>query len=296
MRIGSYSVDLIETCRFALDGGAMFGVVPKNLWARAYPHVDEQNRIAMAARALLIRGKGRTIVVDAGCGHKMGEKLESIYALDHSRFTLRDGLAAHGVAPDDVTDFVYTHLHFDHAGGSTVRAADGTVVPLFPNARHYVQTEQLAWARNPTDKDRASFMPENWEPVAERGLIEEVEGTCGILRGIELRPMYGHTKAMQLVIVYGESDPLDEEGTTARGLVYMADLAPTAAHIPFPYIMGYDNFPLTTLEEKKAFIPEAYEREWLLCFEHDAFTDAVLLGQGAKGFEAAATVRLTDPL
>jgi glyoxylase-like metal-dependent hydrolase (beta-lactamase superfamily II) len=292
MRIGSYSVDLIETCRFALDGGAMFGVVPKNLWARAYPHVDEQNRIAMAARALLIRGAGRTVVVDAGCGHKMGEKLESIYALDHSRFTLRDGLAAHGVAPEDVTDFIYTHLHFDHAGGSTIRADDGTIVPLFPNARHYVQAEQLAWARNPTDKDRASFMPENWEPVAERGLLLEVEGTTGILRGLELRPMHGHTRAMQLVIVYGESDPLDEEGTTARGLVYMADLAPTAAHVPFPYIMGYDNFPLTTLEEKKAFIPEAYERNWLLCFEHDAFTDAVLLGQGAKGFAAAATVKL----
>lgn len=279
MTIGEYTVDLIETCRFALDGGAMFGVVPKNLWQRAYPHVDEQNRIAMAARALLIRGGDRTIVVDAGCGTKMPEKLQKIYALDHSLYTLEDGLAEHGLRTEDVTDFVYTHLHFDHAGGSTRLDDQGRLVPTFRNARHYVQKEQLAWARNPTDKDRASFMPENWEPVAEEGLLEEIDGPGELFDRIELRTFNGHTRAMQVVIVHAE------EGEDPGGLAYMADLTPTAAHIPYPYIMGYDNFPLTTLEEKKTFLPEAFERNWILCFEHDAFTGGVRLVEGKRGFE-----------
>lgn len=288
MHIGPYHVHLIETCRFALDGGAMFGVVPKNLWAKAYPHVDEHNRIAMAARALLIRGEGRVIVVDAGCGQKMGEKLQSIYALDNSQYTLADGLAEHGVRPEDVTDFIYTHLHFDHAGGSTLIDSAGQVLPTFPNARHYVQRQQLAWARNPTDKDRASFMPENWEPVVEHGLLQELDGDGELFPGIELRVMHGHTRAMQLVVVRDDAAAASQPA----GLVYCADLIPTRAHLPFPYVMGYDNFPLASLQEKQTFIPEAYERRWLLCFEHDAFTDAVQIAPGKKGFEVASEQQL----
>lgn len=285
MKIGNYSINLIETCRFALDGGAMFGVVPKNLWERAYPHVDEKNRIAMSARALLIRGEGRTIVVDAGCGSKMGEKLEKIYALDNSRYSLEGELAAVGVAPPDVTDFIYTHLHFDHAGGSTRLDESGAAVPVFPNARHYVQRDHLAWARQPTDKDRASFMPENWEPVAEREMLEQLDGAGEIFPGIELRLCHGHTSAMQIVVIHGSDG-------TPGGLVYCADLVPTSAHLPAPYIMGYDNFPLTSLEEKKSFLPEAYEREWLLCFEHDAFTEAVRIEATGKGFGVGERVSL----
>ncbi len=285
MQIGRYSVDLVETCRFALDGGAMFGVVPKNLWAKAYPHVDDQNRIAMSARALLIRGEGRVILVDAGCGTKMGAKLETIYALDHSMYTLDAGLAAHGVAPADVTDFVYTHLHFDHAGGSTRLDDDGTVVPTFPNARHYVQRDHLEWAEHPTDKDRASFMPENWRPVADRGLLHTLDGAGDLFPDIELRVVNGHTRAMQMVVVRG-----GDQGPA--GLAYCADLIPTSAHVPFPYVMGYDNFPLTTLEEKKQFIPEACDRGWLLAFEHDAFTDAARLETTAKGFAIAERLAL----
>lgn len=280
MKVGEYEIDLIETCRFALDGGAMFGVVPKNLWAKAYPHVDEQNRIAMSARALLIRGNGKIIVVDAGCGRKMGEKLESIYALDNSTYTLEGELAKHEVTPEDVTDFIYTHLHFDHAGGSTRRDPSGALAPVFSNARHYVQREQLDWARNPTDKDRASFMPENWEPVAEREMLETLDGAGEIFPGIEVRPFHGHTRAMQIVIVHGSGD-----SSEVSGLAYCADLIPTSAHLPYPYIMGYDNFPLTTLDEKKTFIPEAYERQWLLCFEHDAFAQAITIVQGKRGLE-----------
>jgi glyoxylase-like metal-dependent hydrolase (beta-lactamase superfamily II) len=283
MNVGRYQVEIIETCRFALDGGAMFGVVPKNLWAKVYPHVDEQNRIAMSARSLLIRGDGRTIVVDSGCGQKMDPKLEAIYALDHSQYTLLGELAKRGVSPELVTDFIYTHLHFDHAGGSTRRDESGGVVPTFPNAHHYVQRDHLAWARNPTDKDRASFMPENWEPVVERDLLTDLDGGGELLPGIELRLVHGHTKAMQMVIVH------DGEGS---GIAYCADLIPTSAHLGYPYIMGYDNFPLTTLEEKKSFIPEAYERGLLLAFEHDAFTQAVTTAPGKRGFEITERVEL----
>lgn len=298
-------LSLLETCRFRLDGGAMFGVVPKNLWQRAYPYVDEQNRIDMAARSLLIRtddaeGKERIVVVDAGCGHKLAEKLEKIYALDHSRYTLADSLAEAGVAPEEVTDFIYTHLHFDHAGGSTVLDASGNPVPLFPNARHYVQERQLEWARNPTDKDRASFMPENWEPVAEAGLLEILDGTTDVLPGIELRPFDGHTAGMQLVIVHGErtvepvasgasdassSNDSTDEPLTLDALVYMADLVPTSAHISLPYIMGYDNEPLVTLEEKKSFLPEIFERNWGLVFEHDAHAEGRTIREGKRGLE-----------
>ncbi len=288
MRIGNYEVEIVETCRFALDGGAMFGVVPKNLWSRAYPHVDDQNRIAMAARALLIRGEGRIIVVDAGCGRKMGEKLESIYALDHSLYDLEPELARRGIGREDVTHFIYTHLHFDHAGGSTLLDDAGAPLPTFPNARHYVQSAQLAWARNPTDKDRASFMPENWEPVAERGLLEELEGEGEIVPGIEVRIVNGHTQGMQLVVVRND----DAADGAPGGLIYCADLMPTTAHISYPYIMGYDNFPLTTLEEKKRIIPEAYERGWLLAFEHDAFTQAVRIAPSKRGFEVAESMEL----
>jgi glyoxylase-like metal-dependent hydrolase (beta-lactamase superfamily II) len=283
MKIGRYTVEIIETGRFALDGGAMFGVVPKNLWAKAYPHVDEQNRIAMSARALLIRGDGRNILVDAGCGDKMGEKLEAIYGLDTSRYTLAGGLREKGIEPDMITDFIYTHLHFDHAGGSTRRDDVGTVVPTFPAARHYVQQDHLAWARNPTDKDRASFMPENWEPVAERAMLTALDGGGELFPGIELRLVHGHTRAMQLVVVHDGDGP---------GLAYCADLMPTSAHLPYPYIMGYDNFPLTTLEEKQAFVPEAYERGWLLAFEHDAFTEGVKIAPGKRGFEIAERVEV----
>jgi glyoxylase-like metal-dependent hydrolase (beta-lactamase superfamily II) len=284
MTIGNHTVDLIETGRFALDGGAMFGVVPKNLWAKAYPHVDEQNRIEMTSRAMLIRGAGRTIIVDAGCGEKLGEKLESIYAIDRSRPAFLDELARHGVRPDEVTDVIYTHLHFDHAGGSTRLDESGNAVPVFVNAKHYVQKDHLAWARSPSEKDRASFMPENWEPVAEHGMLEALDGDGELMPGIELRVVNGHTRAMQMVIVHGSGG----EG----GLIFCADLVPMAPHLAFPYIMGYDNFPLTTLEEKKRIIPEAYERGWLLAFEHDPYTDVVRIAPGKRGFEISERVTL----
>ncbi len=283
LRIGRFCLDVVETGRFGLDGGAMFGVVPKPLWERAYHAADAANRIPMAARALLIRWDENAVLVDTGNGTKMSEKERQIYALDTSRFSLESSLQQLGLRPEDITAVILTHLHFDHAGGSTRIDARGELIPTFPQARYYVQQDHLRWARQPTEKDRASFRAEDFEPLASAGVLELLDGEGELFPGIRLLVVHGHTRAMQLVLVHdaGES------------LLYCADLCPTAAHVPYPYIMAYDNFPLTTLEEKKRILPQAYEEGWILCFEHDAFVQAARLQPTAKGFIAGEPVVIT---
>ncbi|RMF33082.1 MAG: MBL fold metallo-hydrolase, partial [Chlorobiota bacterium] len=176
MKLGKYTVRLLDAGRFGLDGGAMFGVVPKPLWSKAYHPGDQVNRIPMATRLLLIEWDDRRLLVDTGNGTKLSPKLQEIYAIDTAYPALPRLLVEAGIPPESITDVVLTHLHFDHAGGATT--IDGSaIVPTFPNARYYVQADQLAWARNPTEKDRASFMPENYEPLVEAGLLDLVEGS-----------------------------------------------------------------------------------------------------------------------
>jgi len=182
------------------------------------------------------------------------------------------GLSKYGLNPSDITDFVYTHLHFDHAGGST-RLENNEVVPVFEKAKHYVQKSQYNWAMNPTMKDRASFMKENWEPAKANGNFELLEGEGKIFDGIEVIPVDGHTKGMQMLKI--------SDGTET--LLFGADLTPTSAHISYPFIMGYDNFPLTTLAEKEKYFPIAYEDDWTIVFEHYAFAQAGKLGLNEKG-------------
>ncbi len=273
MQIGQYKIDIFETGDFALDGGAMFGVVPKPLWSKSYHAGDELNRIAMTARCLLIRSAERNILVDTGCGDKMHPKMRSIYDLDNSIKSIDLSLVNYGIAADDITDVILTHLHFDHAGGATVMR-NGEAVPTFPNAKYYVQKKHFEWANAPSEKDRASFMPENWMPIVNAGMMEFTDGPGEILNGINAVPLNGHTPAMQMITV-------SDEQTT---LAFPADLLPTAAHIPLPYIMGYDNYPLTTLEEKKIFLPQMAEEGWLIVFEHDRFTIAGKVVAGEKGF------------
>ena len=175
INVDDYQVDLLETCRFGLDGGAMFGVVPKSLWERAYATADSRNRIPMAARALLIRGKGKTIVVDTGNSPFMAEKLLDIYGIDFSQYSFEASLQRVGVNAEDVTDVILTHLHFDHAGGAVIQA-DGEFMPRFTNAKYYVQKRHLDWARKPSVKDRASFMPEYYEPLVNHSVLELLDG------------------------------------------------------------------------------------------------------------------------
>jgi glyoxylase-like metal-dependent hydrolase (beta-lactamase superfamily II) len=279
LTIGRYSVTLLETCRFGLDGGAMFGVVPKTLWERAYAPADAKNRIPMAAKALLLRSDDRTILVDTGNSPSMPEKLLEIYGITFADHSIGGSLDRCGVAPEDVTDVVLTHLHFDHVGGAVL--ADGT--PRFPNARHYVQRAHYAWAQAPTEKDRASFMPEMYEPLVQAGRMEFIDGPGELFPGIHVDPLFGHTQAMQSVRV--------TDGSTT--LFYPADLMPTGAHIGVPYVMGYDNHPLTTIDEKKRLLPSIIDEEWIVVFEHDALRDAARIVRGAKGPELSEPIVLT---
>ncbi|MFZ9760524.1 MAG: MBL fold metallo-hydrolase [Candidatus Kapaibacteriota bacterium] len=282
MNIGPYTISTFDTGDFALDGGAMFGVVPKTLWSKAYHSGDEFNRIDMTSRSLLIRGNGKTILIDTGCGHKMSEKLEKIYRVDYSRASVNQSLQLHGVTPEDITDVILTHLHFDHVGGATTAMPSGEIVPTFPNAMYHVQKEQLQWAQSPTDKDRASFMPENWDPLIANGMLNLIEGDGVLFEGIRVQRVYGHTCGLQVIHVEDKQ----------HHIVFPADLIPTGAHIPVPYVMGYDNFPLTSMEEKQDLLIQAAEQDWIICFEHDAFTIAGTVKRTDKGFALEQSVSI----
>ncbi|MCU0454004.1 MAG: MBL fold metallo-hydrolase [Bacteroidetes bacterium] len=280
MNIGPYRITALETGRFSLDGGAMFGIVPWMFWSRTNPP-DERQRIQLAARSLLIRGEGRTILVDDGNGEKWSDKLKDIYRLDTSAGDLQHSLDAAGVRPEDVTDVVLTHLHFDHAGGSTVRR-HGRLVPAFPNATFYVQRDHWEWSKQPTDRDRASFMPDDYLPLWEAGVLELVDGQRELFPGIEMLVCNGHTTAQQL--------PKISDGTTT--MLFCCDLIPTASHVPFPYIMGYDLRPLVTLEEKKRILPRAHDEGWILFLQHDPNVHAITLRSSDKGYLVDRTLSI----
>ncbi|MEO8168010.1 MAG: MBL fold metallo-hydrolase [bacterium] len=281
MKIGNYELYSIETGNFALDGGAMFGVVPKTLWEKAIPP-DEKNRIPLAARALLLVGDGRKILIDDGNGSKFNDKLKSIYKIDDSRNDLIRSLSRRGVVPADITDVILTHLHFDHAGGSTYRE-NGVVKPTFPNAKYYVQREHWEAANNPTERDKASFFPEDFMPLHEQGLLNFTEGEGEILPGITCRICNGHTTVLQA--------PLISDGKTS--LLYVADLMPTIVHVQLPWIMAYDLRPLVTLEEKRRILNEAVDGNWTLFFEHDATVETCHLLRTEKGIVAVNPSPLT---
>lgn len=272
MKIGPYEILPVETGRFALDGGAMFGIVPWVFWSKTNPP-DELRRIDLAARCLLLKGEGKVILVDNGNGTKFSEKLKDIYKLDYSGFDLVSSLSKHGVKKEDVTDVILTHLHFDHAGGSTVREKEG-LVPAFPNAKYFVQKEHWDLAQHPTEKDRGSFMKDDYLPLLEHKVLEFVEGEVELYPFIRLLVCNGHTSAQQL--------PLISDGT--RTVLFCCDLVPTASHVPFPYVMAYDVRPLVTIEEKKKMFGRAVEEHWTLFLEHDPQTEAITLKSSEKGF------------
>ncbi len=280
MELAGYEIFTLETGSIGLDGGAMFGVVPKNLWQRSNP-ADEQNRIQLSMRVMVIRNDERIIVVDSGVGHKMNDKLNKIYKVEHSQHTLVRSLKKAGIRPEEVTDVIITHLHFDHAGGLTYYDTD-TLKLTFPNARHYLQGEQWYWANHPSEKDSASFMKENFLPIADAGQLLELEGPKTLFPNIDVLVFYGHTHGMQA--------PRISDGK--HTLFYGADLIPTASHIPLPYIMAYDNNPMTTLQEKKRLLPQITEEKWLLAFEHDPFNSAGYVEKTEKGFKLEKTVNL----
>lgn len=276
MKIGDYEIHTVQTGLFKLDGGAMFGVVPKNLWQKTNPS-DEMNRIEMCTRALLLVSGNRKILVDTGIGYKLSEKLNAIYSVDFSEYTLESGLAAHGLSPEDITDVILTHLHFDHAGGSTKYDENMKPVPAFANAVYHVQKKQYEWAVNPTDRDKASFFPENYVPLSDSGRLAFTDGEHRFDDTITLHPVNGHTSYMQLVKISDGNETL----------IHLADLIPTAGHIPAPFIMGYDLFPLTTLDEKKKFLKDIHKNNWTVIFEHDPHNECAKISFDGKNYFAS---------
>jgi glyoxylase-like metal-dependent hydrolase (beta-lactamase superfamily II) len=256
LKLGSWNVHTIETGFVWLDGGSMFGSVPKPLWSKLEPP-DERNRIRLSMRCLLLEGEGRRILVDDGIGTKLPDKLADIYGVDHSVHTLEGSLAALGLGVEDITDVVLTHLHFDHAGGSTRRDGD-RVVPTFPRARYHVQRRNLENARHPNPRERASYMAENFEPLAEHGVLETWDGPQRPWPGIEIFTAEGHTRGQQLVRI--------ESG---EGVLYfVADLIPMAPHVRIPFVMGYDMAAIETMDEKRSLLTRAAaERAWI-ALEH----------------------------
>jgi glyoxylase-like metal-dependent hydrolase (beta-lactamase superfamily II) len=270
-----------------LDGGAMFGVVPKPLWGRRIP-ADERNRIPLAMRCLLIRTAGRTLLVDSGLGNKEGEKFRGIYGVENagSPTRLEDGLRALGVEPADVDLVLCTHLHFDHAGGATLRDADGVIRPSFPNATYLIRRGEWEFAHRENERIQASYLRHNMDPLAEADVVEFLEDDTEVVPGVRMVRTPGHTPHHQSVLI--------EHGETT--LFYMADLVPTRAHVPLPWIMGYDVEPLVTLEAKREWLTRAGREGWILVFEHDPEVAFARAGPGGEKGGCELIDEAADPV
>ena len=270
MRFGDYRVEVISDCEFRLDGGAMFGVVPRNLWSQVSPP-DDQNRILMNMNCLFIEAGEERILIDTGIGDKWAEKHRGMYAIDRRRSLDESLRAIAGIGADEVTIVINTHLHFDHAGGNTVRE-NGAIVPTFPRAKYFVQGGEYEDAARANERTRASYRRENFTPVAHVDQWEFMDGETELVPGVSVVVTEGHTR-------HHQSIKIESEGQIA---FYLGDLIPTVSHLPLPYIMGYDLYPLQTLETKRWVLDRALSENWLLVFEHDP---RVLMGRVRKDIE-----------
>lgn len=270
---GEWKIHILKSGTFGLDGGAMFGSVPKALWERTNP-ADEANRIKLALRHLLLDNGERRILIDTGMGHLWTEKQVQMFRIEQPEHALDHALKGAGFTREQVTDVILTHLHFDHAGGATM--ADGReIVPAFPNATYYTQRAQWDLANSPSAKDRASFIPENFLPLERHGQLESLDAGEEIALGVEIMVGNGHTDGHQMVKVTGGEEIL----------VFMGDTVPTATHLRLPFIMGYDLRPLETLEEKKRLLARAADEGWWLFFDHDPEVPGVRIKPGEKDYK-----------
>ena len=268
----------IPTGNFKLDGGAMFGVVPKVIWNKLVP-ADDNNLCTWSMRCLLIEDGNRLVLIDNGFGNKQDTKFRSHYYL-HGDDTLEGSLKKYGFHKDDITDVFLTHLHFDHCGGSIDQVGD-KLVPAFKNATYWSNEAHWKWATEPNEREKASFLKENILPIKESGQLSFVEGN-DFSDNISIQYVYGHTDAMMLPVIQ----------YNGKTIVYMADLLPAVAHIPLPYVMAYDMFPLQTLTEKKAFLEEAVDNDYILFFEHDAVHECCTLQRTEKGIRMKDSFKL----
>jgi glyoxylase-like metal-dependent hydrolase (beta-lactamase superfamily II) len=279
--VGRLTVHAIQAGGQQLDGGAMFGVVPKTLWSRRL-EADAKNRIPLGMRCLLIEHDDGLVLLDTGLGNKENAKFHDIYGVenrgDDDRTALEDGLRAAGFTADDVSLVINTHLHFDHAGGNSWRAPSGEVLPTFRRARYLVQAGELDYAEHTNERTAASYFPANWHPVVAAGQFDFVRGEQEVRSGVTVRPTPGHTPHHQSVIIRSGGETL----------CFLGDLIPTSHHLPLPWIMGYDVEPLVTLESKRALLAQALREEWLLVFEHDAHVGFGRLAHDGKSYHLVA--------
>jgi glyoxylase-like metal-dependent hydrolase (beta-lactamase superfamily II) len=258
MRFGDYRVEIIPDTEFRLDGGAMFGVVPRNLWARSCPP-DEQNRIRMNMNCVFIDTGNERVLIETGIGDKWSEKQRAMFGITRER-SLADSLKlVAGIEPEGITIVVNTHLHFDHCGGNTSLDSAENVVPTFSNARYFISRAEYEHAEQPSERDRASYLPQNWQPLSDAGQLELKESNYEVVPGLMMETYPGHNRSMQCW-------RLVRDGKTLFGF---ADLIPMRAHVPYPWIMGYDLYPVETLEAKKRLLPQAARENWTCLFYHD---------------------------
>jgi len=256
MQIGKYTLKTILSGFFGLDGGAMFGIIPKPLWEKTNP-ADELNRVALSTRNLLLVSDDKKILIDTGMGNKWEEKSKNIYKIDSKR-NLELTLEQNDIKPEDITDVLLTHLHFDHAGGST-KIENGNLIPSFPNAKYFVQKKNFEWAMNPSDRDKGSYIKDNFEPLVKEGVLNLIDGEINFDENISFRIINGHTFGQQMIKISDSSNTI----------LYCADLMPFVSQIRIPYVMGYDLQPMITVQEKKKYLQLAADENWFLYFGHD---------------------------
>lgn len=280
MKIGNYQLFPILTSYFRLDGGAMFGIIPKTLWNRKMP-ADDLNRIQMVTRSLLLVNDKKKILLDTGNGNKWHKKFKDIYEIDNSSVELELSLSKTGFTTDDITDVILTHLHFDHAGGST-KFQDGEIVPTFSNAKYWISEKNWAVANSPSEKDQGSFMSDDWKVLEKNNMINFIKEKVSPFPNIKFLFSDGHTPGMMVPIIQDDN----------TSLVYCADLVPTSNHIPIPWIMAYDVQPTVTIKEKNDLYSQALKNHWMLFFEHDPNVIACTIIHDGKHFIQNKTIEM----
>ena len=280
MKIGQYDLYSIETSEFSLDGGAMFGIIPKTLWKeKLLP--DRLNRVDMVTRSLLLVNGDRKVLIDTGNGSKWAKKYLDMYNIDFSNYDILSSLKKNGFEMDDITDVICTHMHFDHIGGNTYYQND-IIEPTFPNATYWISKDNWALANQPSVKDQGSFISQDWEVLEKNNMIKLVDEQ--FLDGIDIYFTHGHTDGLM--------HPIISDGN--KKLFYGADIFPTHAHLPIPWVMAYDLHPAKTMSEKSKLLKKMYEQEWILFFEHDPFYQACTIDMKGKYYCIKSVVEISE--
>ena len=282
MKIGKYDLYSVETSEFGLDGGAMFGIIPKPVWEKKVP-ADELNRVNMVTRSLLLVSDEKKILIDTGNGTKWEEKYKQIYDINTDQYNIEKSLGKYGFSSEQITDVICTHMHFDHIGGNT-KIKSGEVVPTFPNAKYWISEENWKLANHPSQKDAGSFVEHDWKVLAENQMIEIIDGREPFIEGIETFVTHGHTP--------GLLHPIVSDGSNK--LFYGADIFPMVAHIPIPWVMAYDVQPVVTMEEKQKLLQKMEREDWILFFEHDPHIQACSVHKDGKHYKLNKEIKISD--